>query len=320
MPAISAIIPAYNSAAYLASAVASITGQSVPVREIIVIDDGSVDETAALAESLPVRLISQPNAGPSAARNRGIAAATGELIAFLDADDQWTPSKIEDQLRAFEHHPALALVASDMAEIDDHDTVVVESVLEQHDLRAKFQRLDGAPCPNPMAALVEKNFIPTGTVLMRAEALKTVGVFNTKFRFAEDLDLWARIASRFPITCLPTVHMLRRRHSNNATDQQLPMLQGALDVMRSLRHDHRDALVSQGSDPDRLVASLTNDLGYWQFTQQRSDLAAPLFATAWREKPNLRALKYWLLSQLPSSWITAARRLRQTDSRAEVNG
>ena len=95
-PSISVVIPCCNAAAFLRATIASILGQTQSVLEVIVVDDGSTDDSASIAESFgpPVRVIRQPNQGESAARNRGIEAAVGEWVAFLDADDLWLPTKI----------------------------------------------------------------------------------------------------------------------------------------------------------------------------------------------------------------------------------
>ena len=137
--------------------------------EIIVVDDGSTDDTAMVVQRLGdgIRYLHQANAGPSAARNRGIEAARGDLVAFLDADDQWTRTKIEQQLAVMEQNPAIALVAGDMAEIDSHDNIVVSSVLDKHGLLAGFKDIRGEPIPSATALLLRTNFIPTGTVLAR---------------------------------------------------------------------------------------------------------------------------------------------------------
>ena len=127
---ISAVIPAYNSAAFISDALASIRHQTFPVDEIIVVDDGSTDNIEEVVRSIDpgIVYITQKNQGPSAARNRGIEAATGDWIAFLDADDQWTPHKIKNQLLALERHPELQLIASDMAEIDHNNNPITPSV------------------------------------------------------------------------------------------------------------------------------------------------------------------------------------------------
>ena len=102
---ISVIIPVYNGARYVAEAVHSVWAQTIPPAEIIIVDDGSTDSTASImldlsaAAPLPIRCVYQPNQGPSAARNVGVQAATGNLIAFLDADDVWLPHKTKVMMK-----------------------------------------------------------------------------------------------------------------------------------------------------------------------------------------------------------------------------
>ncbi|MCO8146835.1 glycosyltransferase family 2 protein [Rhodovulum tesquicola] len=110
MPGISCIIPAWNAAAFIEEAIDSVASQDRQVDELIVVDDGSTDDTAALVSARPgVRLLQQANAGVAAARNAGLAAATGDFVAFLDADDLWTPRKLSLQMSAFLADPELAL-------------------------------------------------------------------------------------------------------------------------------------------------------------------------------------------------------------------
>ena len=113
IPTVTAIIPTYNSADVLPRALASIATQTHPVDEIIVVDDGSADETQALfAEQQEIRYVRQSNQGASAARNHGARIATGEWLAFLDADDEWEPSKIERQLELVDRRNAIACMTS----------------------------------------------------------------------------------------------------------------------------------------------------------------------------------------------------------------
>jgi glycosyltransferase involved in cell wall biosynthesis len=110
MPIYSVVIPAYNAAATVEAAVRSVTAQTVAPAEIIVVDDGSSDDTAAIVGRLagPLKLLRQANAGPGSATTRGFAAAAAPFIATLDADDLWSADKIERQLRHIERHPAVA--------------------------------------------------------------------------------------------------------------------------------------------------------------------------------------------------------------------
>lgn len=110
---VSVVIPAYDAEGFLARAVESVLGQSIPPREILVVDDGSTDGTADVARRLGerIRYLRQENAGPSGARNRGIGAAAGEWVAFLDADDWWLPRRLERGLAVAGRYPGLNWVA-----------------------------------------------------------------------------------------------------------------------------------------------------------------------------------------------------------------
>jgi glycosyltransferase involved in cell wall biosynthesis len=313
-PTISAVIPAYNNAAYLPDAVASVRAQSVPVREIIVVDDGSTDNTAAVVATLgaDIRYLRQINAGPSAARNAGIAAAQGEFIAFLDADDQWTPDKTAQQLAVFEKHPELVLIAADMAETDiDGRTILVPSVLDKHKLRDGFRTLEGRPLPNALSAVLRKNFIPTGTVLVRRDVFDQVGMFNTNIRYGEDLEMWSRIAANFPITCLPEVHMLRRQHGMNATQATAAMLEVILKVMVEVRKNVGDELRKQGVRANDLVANALAELAYLHFCTGDLARARGGFLSSFQEQRALKPLIYWAACHLPLTCIKRLRVLKQ---------
>ena len=308
---ITAVIPAYNSADYITQALDSIAAQTRPVSEIIVVDDGSNDGTAEVVNNwsgdVPIAVMTQKNQGPSAARNHGIQAAEGDWIAFLDADDQWTPTKIEEQCAALARHPELALVASDMAETDSSGEITTPSVLDQHDLLGFFEALGGAPLPDALAALLRKNFIPTGTVLAKRSVLLEAGLFNPRIRYGEDLELWARIAARHPITCLPRVHMLRRRHEHNATGDEIGMLLDLIEVNRNLTSELAGEMKAQGLDPRGLVAQSAWTAGYWYFAKGDHRRARPLLWCSLKEKPNRKALFHLLLTLFPASWVARAR-------------
>lgn len=310
---ISAVIPAYNSARFIAAAVTSINAQTTAIDEIIIIDDGSTDNTEQIVADLPGNIVyvKQPNQGPSAARNRGIEMAKGDWIAFLDADDQWTPDKIARQRQTLETYPSLHLIAGDMAEIDNQDKVIVDSVLAKHHLLDTFKTMAGKPIPNALSQLVKKNFIPTGTVLAKRGTLMEAGLFNPEIRFGEDLELWAKIAAQHPITCLPDVLMLRRQHGENATQASENMLVDLTKVMRSLCRHTGTQLQQQGIAPNRLVADSYWTLGYWYFAVGESNKARQAFGNSLRQRFSLRSALYFLVSLLPPHSIARLRRLKQ---------
>lgn len=310
---ISAVIPAYNSAKFIRAAISSIQAQTHPVDEIIVVDDGSTDDTENVVAQISDSIVycKQANQGPSAARNRGIALAKGDWIAFLDADDQWTPDKIAKQLAILELHPELKLISGDMAEIDNDDRLITASVLAKHNFLESFQQLAGRPIPNALAVLVKKNFIPTGTVLVKRDTILVAGSFSTAIRFGEDLEMWAKIATNHPISCLPEVLMLRRQHGSNATQESERMLIDLTKVMASLRTYAKEQLTNQGIAPSALVSDAYWMLGYWYFSRGKNDQALIAFAASLKEHFRLNTLAHLTCCCLPQPIIQRMRTIKQ---------
>jgi glycosyltransferase involved in cell wall biosynthesis len=137
MHSVSVIIPCYNAGVFLHAAIASVLAQTHPAAEIIVVDDGSSDASVGIAESFgpPVRVIRQRNRGDCAARNRGLDAATGEVVAFLDADDLWRPSKLERQLAYLDTHPDVEGVTCSV-DVRERDRVIRTFAASDARLRA----------------------------------------------------------------------------------------------------------------------------------------------------------------------------------------
>jgi glycosyltransferase involved in cell wall biosynthesis len=310
---ISAVIPAYNSAKFIRAAISSIQAQTSKVDQIIVVDDGSTDNTEQVVKEFSKAVIyhKQVNQGPSAARNKGIELASGDWIAFLDADDQWTTDKTAKQIQTLQAYPELHLLAGDMTEIDNDDQLVTKSVLAKHHLLENFQHLAGKPIPNALAALVKKNFIPTGTVLVKRQTLLEAGMFNAEIRFGEDLELWAKIATHHPITCLPDILMLRRQHGNNATQANERILIDLAKVMDSIRSYAKQQLIEQSVNPDHLVAEAYWTLGYWHFNFGKRREAARAFAASLKQQFKLNSLVFFLSSFLPNPLISAIRVIKQ---------
>lgn len=206
---VSVVIPAYNAAAFLAEAVASALGQSRPPLEVIVIDDGSTDGSPAIARGVGsrVRVISQENRGAAAARNRGIEAASGEWIAFLDADDLWVPTKLEEQLAFLESHAECAAVYAQMVNFSaDRGT----AGLPQPDVVHSGWLFD---------RLLVENFVPLPSLVVSAEALRLVGGFDDSLATAEDTNLLLRLALRHQIGGLARPLLRRRLHGSNLSDR-----------------------------------------------------------------------------------------------------
>jgi glycosyltransferase involved in cell wall biosynthesis len=202
---VTALIPTYNYGRFVTQAVESALAQTYRQIEIIVVDDGSSDDTRErLAPySERIRYIYQDNQSVAAARNTGIQAARGNLIAFLDADDLWHPHKLELQMRYLADHPSVRLLAVDrLADGAQHWPCL--------------QDLTHPPArPITVEELVLRpHFAPSG-VLVRKECFATVGFFDSSLRNAEDYDMWIRIACRFPVVKLNVPLWWYRVHGAN---------------------------------------------------------------------------------------------------------
>lgn len=216
-------IPAHNAELWIAQALRSVLAQSAPPGDILVLDDGSSDATASVAEGFgaPVRVVRQANAGIGAARNRAVELVRGEIVAFLDADDLYTPSSIAVRLDVLREHPRVDLVFG---------------------AERRFARvIDGDPSPLGAPAPAH---IP-GAMLVRRSALRRVGPFPTGVRVAEGLDwlLRAREQSLGEVTLDEQVVWRRVHGANNSLRHRDSMVEFAHALKDSL--DRRRAAASE---------------------------------------------------------------------------
>jgi glycosyltransferase involved in cell wall biosynthesis len=252
---VSVVIPAYNAERYLHECLASVLSQAGDFElEVLVVDDGSSDGTVAMARShAGVHCLSQPNRGPSAARNAGIAAGSGELVAFLDADDLWPPGKLASQVDLLQRHPQLAMVFGDCRQFDaDGPRPRTEFEAGGHG-RAAWGA--GPAMPDAYARLLHNNVITTGSVVVRRAALAAAGGFAEDLRLVEDLDQWLRIAHDHPIGWCDDVCLLRRRHDSNISGNQEQIGLAFLEVLaRHARRWHPADPAARDLDAGRLAA------------------------------------------------------------------
>ena len=185
-PLVSIVIPVYNSQEYISGCLFSIINQSYKNVEIIIVDDGSTDQTDTIIneiidknENVKIVLNKQQNSGPSVARNNGIRLAQGEFIAFLDSDDQWYPNKLERLLDEFEKDNELDVVGS------------LYSIGE----KVTFKRTDGSLEYLSLKKLLFKNYLLTSGVVCRAKVFSNVH-FNEHQKYSEDYRLWLEIAAQ----------------------------------------------------------------------------------------------------------------------------
>jgi glycosyltransferase involved in cell wall biosynthesis len=201
MPNVSVIIPAYNAEAFIADTVQSVLNQTYQDLEVIVVDDGSQDGTVAALEPFGTRVQvhRQANGGVARARNTGVSLASGEFIAFLDADDLWLPRKLERQL---------AFSAAPMT-FTDRFNIGARGDLPE--IQSEVTPMHGGDVF--VALLREGNFITNTSVVMRRTLFDRMGGFYTGLNGTEDWDLWIRIAERYAIGFLPEPLVRYRFHS-----------------------------------------------------------------------------------------------------------
>ncbi|MGL4881058.1 MAG: glycosyltransferase family 2 protein [Waterburya sp.] len=206
MPKISVIIPAYNAEKTISRTIESVQKQTFGDFELIIINDGSIDRTAEIVQNikdLRLKLFSYENGGVSVARNRGIHNASGDYLAFLDADDLWTNDKLEKQLAALEANPEAGVAYSLTSYIDEQDNLLY---------RCNPVSFEG----NVLKQLLLTNFLINGSnPLIRQQAIKSIGKFDPSLKSSEDWDYYLRLAASYPFVSVPKYQILYRKSSTN---------------------------------------------------------------------------------------------------------
>lgn len=206
-PLVSVVIPNYNYGRFLAQAIDSALAQTYPNVEIIVVDDGSTDDSAEILKSYSdkIRRIKQTNRGVSSARNNGTAASKGELVAFLDADDVWLPEKLEKQVGIFQADDKVGLVHCGMVDFEDNG-----NLLSEH--------LDGMNGYVALDLLRYRRSVILGggsAVVVKRKAFEKTGGFDENLRVGEDWEFYYQAAKHYKVGFVKEVLLKYRLHSNN---------------------------------------------------------------------------------------------------------
>ena len=299
----SVVIPTHDRGRVVVEAIESALAQTHPHLEVIVVDDGSTDDTAqrvARMNDPRVRYVHRPHAGVSAARNTGIALATGDLVAFLDSDDLWKPHKLETEIAALARYPAADGVFSDLEKLDGatfvpsfmRHTRVFSRLLAE---RAYPERLLVSRRALYLCLLQEVP-IKTPALIVRRSALARVGGFDEGWRSAEDWEFLLRFARRASLlyvdSALAVIRILP--DSLHRRDQE----RGELTMLRLLADERRRA-----TDPEARRAATAGIVERakhlsWYYRDRGRRIAAAwaylhAFRLAWQTELLLRALAVW---------------------------
>lgn len=231
---VSVVMPAYNAERFVAEAIESVLAQTHQDLELIVVDDGSTDRTAAVVASFGarVRCVRQQNARQAAARNRGVREATGDYLAFIDADDLWRPEKLAKQLRVLEADPSLGFVYCNVDHVDEDGRFVCP-----RPGAVKGRALEPILMGEPIGGLCGS------TLLISRARFAEIGPFDVDLPPCEDTDFWVRVAARYPLDYVDEALVRHRLHGGNDS-RKLDLMTRAWKRLyrKSLQHSEVKAL------------------------------------------------------------------------------
>jgi glycosyltransferase involved in cell wall biosynthesis len=228
MATVDVIIPAFNAAKYLPFALESVSSQTFDDWQILLVDDGSTDNTADVVAPFldrfgsKIRFIKQNNRGLPAARNAAIQASTAEFLALLDADDQWLPCRLSESLKALVERPQAGLAYGLVTHIDPEGRL-------GETFEGNRRNAQGHIAPYIYMRKVE---LPCPTVTFRRRCIDEVGMFDEAMRATEDRDLWLRIALRYEVAFVPKVLAYYRVSPNSMSADSQRMLKAQLLFIR----------------------------------------------------------------------------------------
>jgi glycosyltransferase involved in cell wall biosynthesis len=288
-PTVSVVIPAYNAAAFVSRAIDSALAQTVPPLEIIVVDDGSTDDTASVVAKYPspVRLVRQENGGPAAARNHGVRDSAGEWIGWLDADDTWLPRKIERQL------PCGA----------DLDVGII------HCHQANRSNVSDSEIPVSFDTLWQRNLIDNSSALVRRIAFDRVGGLDEDRRLigVEDYNLWLRLTKMgWKVATCPEGLWNYDPEAGSLTSQSLRFARAELanvDKIAELLNLSSEVKMTKRSQ-------ICEQYGAELLYHRDFSAARPLLAEAMRCSPTPRRLVLYLATFVPRAILDVRRRQR----------
>jgi glycosyltransferase involved in cell wall biosynthesis len=301
---ISVIIPTYNASKYVTKAIDSVLVQDYINLEIIIIDDGSTDNTQKVLDNYKdkIRYVYQDNGGAAKARNTGIKLANGDYIAFLDADDLWLPDKLGKQMNFFNHYPQYSMVFTDMSHSVD-DEIVYKSYLKER--RYKYVS-NGSIYEN----LLRECFIFTPTVMIKRKCFEKVGIFKEYLKISEDLDLWLRIADKYLIGFLDEPLVIRRKHETNLTGNRLLYISSNIQMMEEIYIKNKGHKIREKILKKELGYRYFQ-LGYYFFELSQQKQARNSFFKSLKCLYDIKSLIYILTSLLPKSLINNIRMIKR---------
>jgi glycosyltransferase involved in cell wall biosynthesis len=230
MPKVSVIIPTYNRVEYIARAIDSVLNQTYQDFEIIVIDDGSTDQTKEklIPYKDKIKYVYQENGGISEARNRGIQESTGKYLAFLDSDDWWLSEKLAEQVNILDTHPTVGIVYSRMPIINEKGETI-------------GMKPSGVSGKNFKELIEVWGDLPTSTVMTRKECFDKTGLFDKFLPPMEDIDMWLRISRFYDLYEIEgKILACYFRHDTQVTANPIKVYEGLIKIYKKILNNYDD--------------------------------------------------------------------------------
>jgi glycosyltransferase involved in cell wall biosynthesis len=303
VPRVSVIIPTYNSGAMVRDAIQSVLAQTYSDFEIVVVDDGSTDNTESVVRqfSRRARYFKQENQGVSTARNVGIRKSVGEYLAFLDSDDLWSPEKLAEQVPLLDCDPELGLVYSDWALASDQG-IIQTSYLRDLPCRSGYVFDD----------LIQSGFILTSGVVVRRACLEAAGDFDKSLAIAQDYDLWLRISYRWKVALVNKPLLIKRSCDGSLSSDLTKTAMERIALYKKVLRDIPGMTERSRKLVRRQLAVNYWDVGYAYFDRLLLREARKNFMSSvtydWKTG---KALAYLAASYLPSSFVRAVRSVKR---------
>lgn len=303
---VSMIIPTHNRAELVGQAIESALGQSYPAREVIVVDDGSTDETPAVLSRYgsAIRTVRTPNRGCAAARNTGVCLAHGAYLAFVDSDDVAPPEKLAIQVPVLEAYPDVGFVYGPSVAFGPQ--LAIEQVLQP--VR-----------PGPQGSVAEGIFLTTrigfDSVLLRREALERVGGFDETLRHNEDTDLLLRVALDWKAVCLDVPTGRHRWHPGRKSRDEVALRRAVLHSMERVLASRPDFRTRLGPRAQARLAEVCWEISRGLAARGEVAAARAEAAAAWRHQPSVGLAAWRLVLASPSlvpAWLGTLRFLARS--------
>lgn len=323
MPKVSIIIPTFNCALYIPETIESVLEQTYKDFEIIVIDDGSTDNTKEVLkpyiERGIVEYIYQKNQGVAAARNNGIISSKGDYIAFLDADDLWMPDKIRQQVQAFQQYAEAGLAFTDYLKFDESAVILQSATADNGRVQSWVNKHKGSASDLAHGWIYREslwgNCMHTSSVIVRRDIFQEVGLFDGTFKTCEDYDLWFRIAHKYQVAYVDHVFCkYRYRTESLSGPYDIRELRWGLDSARVLeKHLANNWVPLELKDlAKRILGHRYWDLGWHYFSRNLFKESRLLFFHGTRYQCyRWKSWLYWSASFLPLPIIEVVRQARR---------